>query len=351
MSHVDVLTPAMENLWDEFVESHKFGQLYHTTAWKDVLETSFPHITNKNLVLWDDKSIKIVGALPLYLVKSWLLGNRLICIPQGTLCDPLVGSRENFRILFDYALTLKQKYKCTRIELKIFESMSLISEMLIPYSVHKHHYLNLMDDFDKLSRNFKRTVRQSVRKAMESDLEVIHGKSIDDLKEVYNLYLKTRKRNLVPSQPYSFFENIWNKLYPKNMMTLLMVKRGELTIGGGIVIRFKNRATLEFLASDENSFSLRPNHLLVWNAIKNAIEDGCHVFDFGRTAPDDTGLMRFKQSWGSDVVDLVGVSDGNAIEKIADKTSLKWKMIRFAVGRSPLPIYRILNTFCYRHHG
>ncbi len=351
MTSVDMLTPAMENLWDEFVESHKFGQIYHTTAWKDILESSFNHITNKNLILWDKDGRKIAGALPLYLVKSWLLGNRLVCIPLGTLCDPLVNSRENFQTLFNYGLNLKNKFNCKRIEFKIFESTSLIDEKLIPYSIHKHHYINLMDDLDKLSKKFKRTVRQSVRKAVENDLEVIQGKTIDDLKKFYNLYLKTRKRNLVPSQPYRFFENIWKRLYPINMLTLLLVKRGELTIGGGIVIRFKNRATLEYLASDEDFFSLRPNHLLVWNAIKNALEEGCYVFDFGRTAPDDTGLMRFKQSWGADVVDLIAASDSDIEKKTLDRGSLKWKMIRFAVGRSPLPLYRILNNFCYRHLG
>ena len=43
--------------------------------------------------------------------------------------------------------------------------------------------------------------------------------------------------------------------------------------------------------------------LLYWEAIKNAIESNCDVFDFGRSSPE-SGTFRFKKQWGAEPLPL-----------------------------------------------
>ena len=44
--------------------------------------------------------------------------------------------------------------------------------------------------------------------------------------------------------------------------------------------------------------TLCPNHLLYWHAIETAVAEGCDVFDFGRSTPDE-GTYKFKEQWGA----------------------------------------------------
>jgi hypothetical protein len=47
-----------------------------------------------------------------------------------------------------------------------------------------------------------------------------------------------------------------------------------------------------------------PNHLLTWVCIQRACKAGYRYFDFGRTSPDNTGLMRYKEMCGAQPIDL-----------------------------------------------
>jgi len=353
MYAVSILEPESYEDWDEFVLSHNLGNIYDTTLWKEVLEETFQHITAKNLVLTRKDTGQIKAALPLYQVKSWLTGSRLVSVPFGTLCDPLVSSNEESRMLLDHAMSLKKEYHCDSLQIKVFQGSELIRDERIRLrTTHKHHYLLLGKEFEKITKTFKRTVRQAVRRATESGLEVCEGRDESDLRSFYGLYTQTRKRNAVPTQPYRFFDNLWKKFGNGHGLSILLVKKGKEAVCAGILLNFKNRVTLEFLASDKAALSLRPNHLLVWNAIKMAIDTGQKVFDFGRTAPEDAGLMRFKDSWGTNVVDLLEAFESSNLDRNKyDRTRTSWKTVSYLCRVSPLPLYRILSAYCYRHLG
>ena len=58
-----------------------------------------------------------------------------------------------------------------------------------------------------------------------------------------------------------------------------------------------------FGASRPDALEARPNHLLIWRAIVDAIEAGVG-FDLGRASPQQEGLVEFKQRWGAQAVPL-----------------------------------------------
>src|SRR5580658_8386102 len=93
---VDWLRPEEETQWDAFAAKHPLGLIYHRTPWKQVLEQAFPHIRGHFLVLRDNSTGEIQAGLPLYTLKSWLLGNRAVSVPFASFCDPLISSGEEF---------------------------------------------------------------------------------------------------------------------------------------------------------------------------------------------------------------------------------------------------------------
>ena len=89
-NEVIIIDPLNDERWDKFVENHNWGWLCHLAGWKQVLEKSFKHMKGYFLVLLNNRKKHIKAALPVYQVKSWMTGNKLVSIPFATLSDPLV---------------------------------------------------------------------------------------------------------------------------------------------------------------------------------------------------------------------------------------------------------------------
>jgi len=52
-------------------------------------------------------------------------------------------------------------------------------------------------------------------------------------------------------------------------------------------------------ASEKAYHHLRPNNLIMWEAIKWCAQNGFKTFSLGRTEPENEGLLQFKQGWGT----------------------------------------------------
>ena len=74
---------------------------------------------------------------------------------------------------------------------------------------------------------------------------------------------------------------------------------GAQTVAGAVFCCFGDRAMYKFAASDSAYARSRANNLVLWHAIKQLIQTGFKVLDFGRTSLANDGLRRFKLSWGA----------------------------------------------------
>jgi hypothetical protein len=119
MKKVTTLNPEKDARWDTFVKKHPFGWLYHLSVWKTVLGQSFKHIKGHYFVIMDDGE-NISAAIPVFYVKSWLTGRRLVSVPFATLFDPLVSSAEDMALFLHELVKLSTELRCSYIELRTF---------------------------------------------------------------------------------------------------------------------------------------------------------------------------------------------------------------------------------------
>ena len=354
MNDIKIVDPMKDVRWDTFVENHPFGWLYHLSGWKEVLEKSFKHMKGYFLVLQNnDHDIK--AALPIYEVRSWLTGNRLVSIPFATLCDPLISTEDDLTKLFDAALILLKERRASRIEIRTLLSSPLIhNHQLNPYNAFRHHYILLNNEPEQLKRSFHRTcVRQRITRAMKSHLTIKFGSSESDLKKFYRLHFITRKRLGLPLQPYRYFFMLWKNFFPAKRLLLLLAEKQGNAIGGLILFKFKDRVSAEFAASDEKYQEMSPTHLLFWEAIKGAYSEGYKIFDFGRTSLSNMTLMDFKNRWGTKIVDLPqffyplqAIQRNTEVEK-----SQGYRFIKKICNSAPDWALPFIGRFCYRHLG
>ena len=350
---VTVIDPVEDERWDDFVKDHPFGWLYHLSIWKQVLEESFNHMKGHYLVLLNKNVIE--AALPLFEVNSWLTGNRLVSIPFATLCDPLISSGEDMNRLFRSAVRLSNELGSSYIEIRTLLSPPLIRDTkleMFPY--YKHHYLLLNKEPELLKRSFHRSsVREGIARAERSNLKLRVGENNADLRSFYRLFLMTRKRLGLPPQPFGFIRTLWERLSPSGKLNVLLAEHDSVAIAGMILLKFKNRVSVEYSVSDKSYRRFCPNQFLFWEAIKSAYYEGFEVFDFGRTSPDNHGLMDFKRHWGTTVVDLPNIyHPAEMCRKFATiERSLKYKIVKKACHIAPRPIFNILGRFIYNHIG
>ena len=357
MSSIVFIDPERDNQWDEFVESHPDGLICQLSGWKQVLERSFSHIKGYFPVLLDDATGAIRAGLPLYLVRSPFMGNRLVSIPFATLCAPLATSSEEMWELLSVSIRLSERCSAHRLEVRTIASTNLVEDPRYErVDFFKHHSLSLDEPAERLFRRFHRTcVRRVLRRCEENGLELYTGCNHEDLQCFFNSYIGARKRLGLPPQPFRLFENLWRVFSPSGQFRLFQALYHGKVIASLVVFQFKERASAEYIAVDQEFAHLHPTHFLYWQAIKHACERGCKIFDFGRTSPNNEGLMTFKQRWGTQVHELPQFwypSTGNGRDFFADaEQSLQRRLIRYLSRKSPKSLLPYLGELCYRHMG
>ena len=347
--------PLQDGRWDEFVKMHPYGWITHLSQWKTILESSFNHIKGHYFAIVNPDDEKFQALLPLYEVKSWLTGNRLVSIPFATLADPLVSSREEMSMLLETAVGLAERLKLPRITISTLQSSTLVQDDRFAHvKDYQLDYLPLEASLDEIKKGFHNTaVRQCINRAVKKGVELEIGKDESDLKGFYHLYVQTRKRLNLPSFPYSYIQNLWKNLYIPKMIELLMAKKDGELIAAVINFRFKDRVSGELEVWNREFRKLNPVHFLIWESIKRAHDDGYKIIDFGRTAFSNNNLSDFKKRWGTETLDLIDLCyfrNGKGDASVTPN-SRKEQMVRTLSKFTPTIMQPLLGKICYRHLG
>ena len=355
MSNITIVDPIKDSRWDQFVENHPFGWIVHLSGWKTVLENSFPHIKGHYLALLDHTNNEIRAALPIFEVNSWLLGKRMVSIPFATVCDPLVGEKEDWELLLEHAIMLSHSLAASFIEIRTLHSHPLVQNGRLTESrLFKHHYINLDKSLEEIKKTFHRkSIRQEIRRAEKSMLNLRFADTELDVGVFYHLYAKTRKRLGLPALPYRFFKSLWAVFHATNNVRLLLAENNERVIAGLIIFVYKDRCSAESLGSDIAYRDASPDHFLFWQAIQMAHNEGLKIFDFGRTAAANESLMVFKNRWGTVTSDMPHFYyPPTAVEKISEtEVSFGYRFLRKVCHHSPEFLFPYVGNFCYRHLG
>lgn len=340
--------------WDTFVYKHPLGTIYHTSQWMNVIEQSFPHITGQIIVIRNSRN-EITAGLPVYLVDSWLTGRRLVSAPFATIFDPLVNNATELQFILDSIISLYKKYQCNYVEIRTQKNVSLFDDnkffKLVKF--YKYHYIKLIEPEELKKRFYRTSVRRSITRSLKYDLKFIVSEEKSALKLFYDIYAKTRKRLGLPVQPFNFFINLLQILSKINGISILLAQKNANTIAGVIAFKYKDSFSLEYGGYDLSFNKFYPNHFLYWNAITFAYSEGYKIFDFGRTAANNKGLIDFKSRWGTEVVDLpkffypasYSLKDENR------DLSLQYRIARKVFKNAPLSIAAILSQWIYKHMG
>ena len=121
-------------------------------------------------------------------------------------------------------------------------------------------------------------------------------------------------------------------------------------ISGNIYLNFGKKAIYKYGASDRSYQNLRGNNLVMWESIRWYCRKGYKTFSFGRTEPENQGLLQFKRGWGAKEETLNYYKyDLMQDSFVAEKPKIKSSYGFFRI--MPAPILRFTGNILYRHVG
>jgi FemAB-related protein (PEP-CTERM system-associated) len=328
--------------WDRFVRGHAQGTLFHTMAWMQSVRDAFGH---EPRYLFANRGGRVVGALPLFRVKSLLGGTMLVSVPYAV-AGGVVAEEAAVRVaLLEKAKELAASIRASVIELRSEQRTFTDLDSVDTHVVFKRELPAHRDD---VLGWLPRKARAAARNA-----ENRHGLTVEFSRErlgvVWRLYCRNMRRLGSLSYPYRFFEELCERLASNSYVQV--VRHGRRVVAGLVSFRFRDTFLPYFAGCDERFNRLGVNNFLYLAAMRRAVEVGCRVFDFGRTRIDNTGTYNFKRFNGFEPAPLGYqryVPDGAAAPDLSPGNP-RYRLARRLWRYLPLPVSAQVGAWISRH--
>jgi peptidoglycan pentaglycine glycine transferase (the first glycine) len=174
--------------------------------------------------------------------------------------------------------------------------------------------VDLRPSEDELLSAMKSKWRYNVRLAERRGVEVYLGR-IEDLSLFYEMYGTTSDRDEFVIRPFSYYADAWGTFVDAGLAQIFLARHQAETLAGLMVFHFGDRAWYMYGASTDRHRNLMPNHLLQWEAMRWAKDQGYEFYDMWG-APDVLdekdpmwGVYRFKEGFGGQFTSYLGAYD------------------------------------------
>ena len=177
--------------------------------------------------------------------------------------------------------------------------------------------LDLAPGPDALLAGFRSKWRYNVRVAERKGVEVARA-SRDELPVFYELLVETARRDNFLIRTRSYFETLFDCLEPSGSIAMFLARFEGEPIAGAICMGFGPQLTYVYGASSNEHRNVMPNHLMQWNMIRWAHDNGYRIYDLRGVSPVRdgkpveehlAGLNRFKEGFGARYVEYAGTFD------------------------------------------
>jgi hypothetical protein len=310
--------PQLDPRWESFVRQHPDASIYHHPAWLAALQLEYEQ--RGVYLICEDSGGELLGLFPLMYTRGlpfskgrWLMEARLASLPRTPLAGPLTTDPHATALLLQEALRRASGKQPVRLQIKtqkrdLVDLVNGIVEKRWRFTYLLHLPENPSEPFRISNSKNRNKINWSINKAATNGLRIRLAETENDLSLWYCSYLETMRRNVVPARSYRFFLALWELMRPKGLMKLFLAEQhntsGSRIIGGHFYFYLGQTMTYAFSASRTNDLSLRPNDIILWQAINDAHRNGFRIVDLGEVPEGDDNLAQFKRKWGAEPVRL-----------------------------------------------
>lgn len=343
---LEIINPIKYKGWDNLILSTSGYSFFHSSAWAKVLNESYGY-KPYYFTLINNGEMKVL--IPFMEVKSIFTGKKGISLPFSDFCEPVIHEKKNFNGIFNLLIEYGKKLKWKSIEIR---DGNIFAQDLPPIAYYYQHSLDLsINNYEQIFSGFRESTKRNIKKAVHEDVKVNILYSLEAIDEFYRLNCMTRKTHGLPPQPYYFFKKVYEHIIAQKMGFIALASYNETVIAGAVYFHFGTNAIYKYGASDMNYQHLRANNLIMWEAIKWYSQNGYKSFSFGRTEPDNSGLLQFKEGWGAtqqlikyykyDLKNEIFIQESPIISSTYNKI----------FNKMPIPLLRFAGSVLYKYVG
>lgn len=296
MSYATAAQPEAPDDWAAF--ARRVGSFYHEPAWAATLGDAFGFPVT--FITARDRSGALAGVLPLAEVRVLTGARRLVSLPFSYAAGPAATTRAADAALSAAARARAAERHVTRVEIKRDAADAEPAEGFTRTSRYATYRLDTRGGEAAVWRRLHASsTRRGIRKAERDGVRVERTDDEAGWQIIAELQARTSHRHGLPAPPATFFTAQCRALQARGLADLYVAHAPNSKPPLGAVVLWKGARSwiYAFGATRPDALELRPTHALLWRAIRDAVAAGVG-FDFGRAAPEQEGLVQFKERWG-----------------------------------------------------
>ena len=325
---------------------------YTDERWLDLIQSIYGYTVTRLEVRGSDGGLR--GCLPVCALTSPLTGRRVVSLPFSDICPMIAADSATAHQLVDQAVELGKRHRARYVELRTGASELLDGRNdFVAADNYVSWRLALAAGESSIWSGVEKPVQRQVKKSRKLGVTIRFAQTREDMDTYHRLHVGTRSgKHGMPAQPRAFFHGLWDRFGAGGTVQALFAEHEGRTIAGMVLFASGDTVRYAYGASEEQALHLAPNNLLMWESIAWATSKGYQIFDMGRTARDNHGLMEYKRKWGAtaeplpyyywpEVAGLASTSE----------TSRKYQVLTACWKRLPLPFASTLGGVLYKHLG
>lgn len=318
------IAPASPDEWDLIWRECPYSTYFHSREWSEIwgVYTKGEMEPQPKVVEFSDG---MRALLPLTFQKSHkgLVGS-YISSPAGTYGGWISSDElnvEHAAALSGY-LTKRSgnlSWKLNPYDRLVFESGVAISRD------DETHALDLRDGFEVVFKGWRRNHTYGLRKAQKGGVTVKLAETRDDWLAYYHAYEDSLRRwgdNATSRYGWGMFEEMLRR--NSQDIKLWLAVHEEQIISGVLCVYANKHADAWHAATFSQYFDLRPETMVMYEAIRDACERGFSWFDFNPSGGHE-GVKTFKERFGAQPLPCPDVINETRWARLTDSVAVAVK--------------------------
>lgn len=304
---IEIISNPDKGMWGKFVDDHPQGNIFQTPEMAEVYKNTKNYLP-LTLVAIDSHSDEItalVNAAIIHEFKGPLkpLTSRSIII-GGPLYHDNPPGRESVRLLMErYDALAGRSALYTEIR-NLWDTNNPPLPQGYTFEEHLNFLIDLSVGKEKLWTNLSTSPRRGIAKSRKLGVTIKEISIKNEVESLYFLLKSSYDKARHPLSEKTLFDAVYEHLVPKKMAKIFLADYKDTSIGGVLLLLYKQHVYEWYRGSLREYSKLHPNDLLVWNSLEWGSSNNFLVFDFmGAGKPDQKyGVREFKRQFGGAMV-------------------------------------------------
>lgn len=288
---IDLKIIDNKEIWNNFVLENKFEfySFLSSFEWSDFQEMIWKNVLRYWIYEWN----KLIWILPLIVnkAKRWTY----LFAPHTPL---ILKNKDFFNILEKIISKLIKIWKKEKADFIRFNSpikntkqykINFKKLWFIDAPMHEHaedtHLLNLELSEEEILKNIKKNDRYYINRAIKEWVEINIWNTKENVEKLKKMHFDHSNKIWYHAFNSDFIEKLYKAFWDN--ITTISANYNWNTESILMTIRFWETCVYYIAASDIINHKFSPNYLCQWEAIKNAKNNWCKIYNFWWVSPDD----------------------------------------------------------------